>query len=204
MASKAPPPPSSRQPAGVPSGGGGKYVAVAVGLLGLVGAAVAWKTCQKPPEPTVLYIDAAPPPTFAGRNLDDDVPPPAPVEDAAPTTGKKPVATQTASSFGCDAKVCTGSSSPELETALQFRAQQSRRHCYDAALAQDPTLRGKVTIAVRVGSNGQVCSAGVASNEMSSPVVANCAAATFRGVSFPAPKGGCVDVNIPANFVPRQ
>ena len=49
------------------------------------------------------------------------------------------------------------------------------------------------------------CSAGVASNELTSaPGVANCVTGYFRGQSFPSPRGGCVDVNIPINFVPRQ
>ena len=101
-------------------------------------------------------------------------------------------------------KKCGGSTSSEIETALSFRAKQAHR-CYDNALAQDATLRGKVSIAVRIGSNGQACSAGVASNELSSaPSVANCVVGYFRGQVFPSPKGGCVDVNIPINFVPRQ
>ena len=38
----------------------------------------------------------------------------------------------------------------------------------------------------------------------SAPGVANCVVNYFRGQAFPTPKGGCVDVNIPINFVPRQ
>ena len=201
MASKAPPPPSS--PAGVPASGGGKYVVVAIVLLGLIGAAVGWKMCQKPPEQPVVYVDAAPPVATSGRNLDDDVPLPPAIEDAGSDAGKKVVVTQTGTASQCDAKKCMGSASSELETALQFRVKQAHR-CYDNALAQDPTLRGKVTVSVRVGANGQVCSAGIASNEMGSPNVATCVAGYFRGANFPSPKGGCVDTNIPINFVPRQ
>ena len=200
MASKAPPPSS---PAGVPSSGGGKYVVLAVALLGAIGAAVAWKMCQTPPPPPVVNVDAAPPPVPSGRNPEDDIPLPPPVEDAGPDAGKKVVVTQQGSNSQCDAKKCTGSSGSELETALQFRVRQAHR-CYDNALAQDPTLRGKVTVAVRIGANGQVCSAGIASNEMSSQQVAQCVSGYFRGANFPSPKGGCVDVNIPINFVPRQ
>lgn len=176
---------------------------LAVALLGAIGAAVAWKTCQQPPPPPVVYVDAAPPPIPSGRNPDDDVPLPPPVEDAGPEdAGKKTVVTQV-SNNQCDAKKCVGSSSSELETALQFRVRQAHR-CYDNALAQDPTLRGKVTVGVRIGANGQVCSAGIASNEMSSQQVAQCVSGYFRGANFPAPRGGCLDVNIPINFVPRQ
>lgn len=202
MASQ-PPPRSSKAPAGVPSGGSGKYVVVALLLLGVIGGAVVWKLSQKPPEPQVLVIDAAaPPPTFTGRNPEDDVPLPPPVEDAGGDAGRKTVVTQ-GSSNQCDAKKCSGGSTSELETALSFRTRQAHR-CYDNALAQDPTLRGKITLSVRVGSNGQTCSAGIASNEMGSSNVATCVANQFRGATFPAPKGGCVDLNIPINFVPRQ
>jgi hypothetical protein len=177
----------------------------AVVLLGLIGAAVAWKMSQKPPPPPVIYVDAAaPPPPPSGRNLDDDVPPPPPVEDAGPEdAGKKTVVSQGASNNQCDVKKCSGVSSSELETALQFRVKQAHR-CYDNALAQDPTLRGKVTVSARIGANGQVCNAGIASNEMGSQAVASCVSGYFRGASFPAPRNGCVDVNIPINFVPRQ
>ena len=176
---------------------------LAVVILGGIGAAVAWKTCQTPPPPPVIEVDAAPPPIPSGRNPEDDIPLPPPVEDAGPDAGKKVVVTQQGSSNQCDAKKCSGSSGSELESALQFRVRQAHR-CYDNALAQDPTLRGKVTVAVRVGANGQVCSAGIASNEMSSQQVAQCVTGYFRGANFPSPKGGCVDVNIPINFVPRQ
>lgn len=198
MASKAPPPST---PAGVPSSGGAKYVIIAIILLLLIGGAVAWKLTQKPPAPPVL-VDAGPPPNIhSGRNLDDDVPLPPPIEDAGPDSGKKIIIVQT--SNGCDVKKCAGTSGSDLESALGFRVKQAHR-CYDNALAQDPTLRGKMTVTVRVGTNGQVCTANVTSNELGSPQVASCVAGYFRGISVPAPKGGCVDANIPINFVPHQ
>ena len=76
------------------------------------------------------------------------------------------------------------------------------RRCYNQALASDSTLKGHVSIAVRVGSNGAVCSANVASNDMGSSTVANCAANVFRSGSYPAPKGGCKDAVVPLSFVP--
>lgn len=202
MASKPPTP--STAPSGVPSSGSGKYVVLALLLLGGIGGLVVWKMGQKPPEPTVIYVDAGPPaPKVIGRNPDDDVPLPPPIEDAGTDAGKKTVVTQTGNANQCDVKTCTGKTSSELETALQFRVKQAHR-CYDNALAQDSTLKGKITVNVRVGATGQVCSAGIASNEMGSPTVASCVAGYFRGANFPAPKGGCADVNIPINFVPRQ
>jgi hypothetical protein len=198
MAPQAPPP---SRPAGIPPSGNGKYIALALLLLGLVGAVIIWKVTQKPVEPPIVtqIVDAgpAPPPS----HTDDDIPLPPPIEDAGPDAQKKIVYVGLASQ--CDAKKCTGKTSSELEQTLAFRAKQAHR-CYDNALTQDPTLKGKVSIAVRVGANGSVCSAGVSSNDMGSPLVANCVAGYFRSGSFPAPKGGCIDVNVPINFVPRQ
>ncbi len=201
MAPKAPPP-SMRPPAGVPPSGNGKFIALAVLLIGVIAAVIAWRSCQKPADPVVVVTQDAGPLPRPTKSADDDIPPPIPVEDASTDAGKKVIVVFTGNQ--CDAKKCGGSSTSEIETALSFRAKQAHR-CYDNALAQDPTLRGKVSIAVRIGSNGQGCSAGVASNDMSSaPSVANCVAGYFRGQAFPSPKGGCVDVNIPINFVPRQ
>lgn len=83
-----------------------------------------------------------------------------------------------------------------------MRASQARL-CYNQALAQDSTIRGHVSLAVRVGPSGNVCSVGVASNDMSTVAVANCAANKFRNAVYPAPKGGCVDANVPLSFVPQ-
>jgi hypothetical protein len=199
MASKAPQP--SMGPAGVPPSNT-KYIVIAVLLLLLIGAVIVWQVTKKPPEPPPPVFDAGVPSAIpSGRNPDDDVPPPPPVEDAGPDAGKKIIYTHADNQ--CDAKKCTGSASGELETMLAFRVKQSHR-CYDQALAQDATLKGKMSVAVRVGANGQVCNAGVASNEMGSPTVANCVVNYFRGANFPPPKGGCADINIPINFVPRQ
>ncbi len=199
MAPKAPPP-SMRPAAGVPSGGNGKFILLALLLFGGIAVVIYWKTCRTP-EPVVLVRDAGPP-LRPSHNPDEDIPPPITIEDSGVDAGKKTVVVFLGTQ--CDAKRCAGATNSDIETALSFRAKQSHR-CYDNALAQDPTLRGKVSIAVRIGANGTACSASVASNELASaPGVANCVVNYFRGQAFPVPKGGCVDVNIPINFVPRQ
>ena len=182
-----------------PTGGSGKYVAViavlAVGIIGLL----SWRSCQKP-EPVATTVPSAIPSasvTPPDPHI-DDVPPPPEEPDAGPTrtprTGTNPFA-------GCD-KSCNGKSTGDLETALAFRAKQAHR-CYDQALAQDSALKGKVQISVRIAANGNVCSAGVSSNDMGTPSVAQCVANVFRSSGhFPAPKGGCVDANVPISFVP--
>jgi hypothetical protein len=201
MASKAPPP-SLGAPAGVPPSGNGKYIVIAVLLLGLIAGAIVWKLSQKPQTITVL-ADAAPPPPPPPPTRDDDIPLPPPTPDAGEDAGKKPTNSGNWSASMCDAKACTGGKTADLEQALAFRARQGRR-CYDNALASDPTLKGKVSIAVRVGANGTLCSAGVASNELGNANVANCIVNQFRTGSFPSPKGGCADFNVPITLVPRQ
>jgi hypothetical protein len=204
MTPKAPPP-SIRGPTGVPSGGSGKYVAVALLLLlGIVGLIV-WKLKAEPEKPVAVVPsvgNSAPPPPTNPRI--DDIPPPPPVPDAGPDTGAKPVITTSAQGNPCDVKKCSGASTPDLEAALAQRAKQTRV-CYNQALASDSTLQGHVQISVRVAANGTVCSAGVAGNDMGTPVVAQCVASKFRQTAgFPSPKGGCVDTVVPISFVPGK
>ena len=200
-----PPPPSTGAPAGVPPSGNGKFVVIAVLLVGaMIAAGIYLKMCRTtdgPPGPLPV-ADASPPPKPTGRDPNDDIPPPPPSEDAGHDSGQKTTQVWKPDNQ-CGVKKCTGSSSPELEQSLAMRAKQARKPCYDRALEQDQTLRGKVVISVRVGAMGTTCSASVASSELANPAVAACAAGLFRDVTFPAPRGGCADVNIPINFVPR-
>lgn len=192
-------PPSTRAPAGVPSGNGKYIVIVVLLVVGLV-AIIALKFCKsEPPQQPkpIASFDAAPTPH---TNPDDNVPPPPPVETAAAEAGS-PKVTSTGGDL-CAVKTCNGTSTGDLESALAFRAKQAHR-CYDMALAQDNTLKGRIGITVRVASNGNLCRADVANNDMGMPQVAQCVANMFRqSQHFPAPKGGCVDVTVPISFVP--
>jgi hypothetical protein len=193
--------PSSRPPAGVPSSSGNtKYAIIALVLLLGIGALVALRSFSShpaplPPLPSVSVAQSAEPP--ANPKLEDIPPPPPPEEPAeagpAPRIAVSPNA-------GCEAKCSDRYSTPELAQALAIRGQQARR-CYNQALAQDSTLKGHISIAVRVAPSGSVCSVGVNSNDMGTAAVANCAANIFRNNVYPAPKGGCVEANVPLNFV---
>ena len=196
----------SHPPAGVPqSGGNTKYALVAIVLLLGVGGIFAWRSLTNrdetpAPVPTVpsTVASLAPPPN---PKL-DDIPPPPPVEvkpEAGTTGGGVRVVGVPAG--GCEGSCSMKNATPELQGALQARGNQARR-CYNSALSSDSSLRGHVTIAVRIGPGGNVCSAAVAGNDMGSPGVANCAANIFRSASYPAPRGGCVDATVPLSFVP--
>jgi hypothetical protein len=196
-------PPLSRPPAGVPqSGGNAKYAVVAVVLLLAAGGIYAWRTMTNrettaaPPPPMPSLTASAEPPSNPKL---DDIPPPPPPEEK-PEAGAAGPRIVYVPAGGCEA-TCTGTSPPELGQALQVRAGQARR-CYNSALATDSSLRGHVTISVKVAPNGSVCAANVAANDMGSPAVAQCAANIFRNASYPAPHGGCVVATVPLSFVP--
>jgi hypothetical protein len=175
-------------------------------VLGLgLAALVGWKFIGKSSADQAAATAAttppppAPPPTLSRI---DDVPLPPDPEPEAPDAAVAPKAPTTAIN-PCEAKTCAGAMTPELENALAMRAKQAHR-CYDQALATDSTLAGRVAINVRIASNGQICSASVAKNELSNPSVAQCMASTYRKGNFPAPKGGCADVEIPVSLKPGQ
>jgi hypothetical protein len=172
-----------------------------VALLAAIGALIAWLRFSNKPDVV------APPPapsvaaTLAPTNPKlDDIPPPAPPEEKPEGGGPRIIYVP---GGGCEGK-CSGSPPAELAQALQVRATQARR-CYNSALSQDSTLKGHVTLSVRIGPAGNVCSASVASNDMGSAAVANCAANIFRSATgYPSPRGGCVDATVPLSFVPQN
>jgi hypothetical protein len=168
-------------------------------LLLAAGGLYAWRTASNSavpaPSPSVPVADTTP----ANPKL-EDIPLPPPDEER-PEAGPQPRVVYVPSG-GCETK-CTGKAPPELEQALQVRGSQARR-CYNTALAQDSSLKGHVTIGVKIAPNGNLCSANILSNDMGSAGVAACAANIFRAnSSYPAPRGGCVEANVPLAFVPQ-
>jgi hypothetical protein len=187
-----------------PTGGGNaKYAVVAVLLLGGMLGLWLWRSSSDKPQTIVIHAPDANAPTTMHTSDDDDVPPPPPIPDAGPDTGTTRITSNNGGNQAvCNATRCSGIASGDLESALAFRAKQAHS-CYDSALANDSSLKGKIAISVRVASNGQVCNANVASNDMGSAAVAQCVANKFRQTGFfPAPKGGCIDATVPMNFVP--
>jgi hypothetical protein len=204
MTTKAPSPSVVPPP---PTGGEStKIIAVVIVLALGLGGLLLWKNFgAKPPPPIVTPVTSAsvapsaPPPP-----LEDEIPPPPDLPEAGPDTGTRVTSTGPVGPAPgiCEASSCGGTVTQELTTALAFRAKQAHR-CYDTALGQDTSLMGHVKIGVRIASNGQVCSANVASNDLSNPNVASCIANMFRQSGhFPAPKGGCVDANVPISLMP--
>jgi hypothetical protein len=195
--------PSIKSPAGVPpSGSNAKYGIIALFLA--IGLGVALYFMLKKSDSVAQVIPPLPSASGASEVNPrvDDVPPPPPLE-VKPDAGGPNVKYVYVPGGGCEGK-CAGTSPPDLAGALQMRASAARQ-CYNKALAQDPSLKGDVTIAVRVGPAGNVCSANVSANNMGTQAVAQCAANVFRSsAGFPAPKGGCVDATVPMHFVSQN
>lgn len=189
MSASMPPPPQGSST--------GLYVGVAVLLLAGIGF-FAWKSCAPPPPVTVPVTVPTTPPTSTLKI--EDIPLPPPIDAGQPDTGPTTVKYVTGPN-PCDVKDCKGTASDDLASGLQQRARQAHS-CYDRALENDNTLQGRVTLKIKVGSNGAVCGASVVSDELGNAAVANCLASRFRGVSVAAPKGGCVEVSLPINLKP--
>jgi hypothetical protein len=193
--STPPPPPTSTNAA---------YLGVAAVLGVAIVGLIMWKSCGG--KTADLPTPTNPGPASSALNpsqirpTNDVPPPPEDIDAAVEVDAGKPVSAMSAA--GCDMKVCKGNATSEVQGGLQQRARQTRRSCYESALQQDESLKGHVEIAVRVGTNGQVCSASVASNDMGSPGVGQCVANMFRGAHVAPPSGGCVDVKVPISFVP--
>jgi hypothetical protein len=75
------------------------------------------------------------------------------------------------------------------------------RRCYQTGLLSDSTMAGKVVIEAKVGPNGEVMSAGIASNAGLSPAVGQCIAGVVSRATFSAPGGGGATVRVPVTFL---
>jgi hypothetical protein len=186
------------------SGGSGPIIIAAVLMLLLIGGLIVWKvtgssgdTPQPPPTAAVApttppVMDEPPPPP----------PPPPPPEDSAKPDEKEPKKVVSSGASPCS-KVCTGTASGALQSALAGRGAQARG-CYQKALSTNATLQGTMLVSVKVGPGGQVCGASVTNDTLQDPMVKSCVTNHFRASQLPAPEGGCVDVNVPLRFMPKQ
>ncbi|MBN1918808.1 MAG: AgmX/PglI C-terminal domain-containing protein [Verrucomicrobia bacterium] len=175
-------------------------------MLLLIGGMLVFKFSQReaPAAPvpvssssSTASVPASPPPP------PPPPPPPSALDasaDAAAVPAKTPQAKRAVG--GC-AGECDGRETAPLTSALRAKAGQARG-CYERALRQNSMLEGKVNVQVRVGSEGQVCSASVTSDSVRDPAVTSCILQLFRSGRFPPPSHGCLDVNVPMSFVPKS
>ena len=173
-------------------------------MLLMMGGLIYWKLGKETPAPEQPAASTSAAPANTAEQVFEEAPPPPPeiveedaggVELAAAPAKKKP------KKGGCDGP-CKGKVTGTLQAALRARAGYARR-CYERALRQNPTLRGRLTVNVTVGAAGQVCSATISNNTLGDSTVSSCALGAFRGATLPPPQGGCVNTAVPVNFVPK-
>jgi hypothetical protein len=197
-ASSAPPPP--------PKSGSGQFIGAVIVMLLLMGGLIYWKLggSEEKPAPPPVTITSAP----TGPTVDQIVPAPPPpptapvVEDAGVSTTAKKATPGIGTGCGSCGK-CTGEPAPSFTAVLRGRAQQAQR-CYEKALSQQEGLQGRLSVNLCVGVGGGVCGASVGNDSLGSPLVSQCVLNIYRATTFPSPKNGCVDAQVPLNFLPEK
>jgi TonB family protein len=76
------------------------------------------------------------------------------------------------------------------------------QYCYGNELKRDPTLRGKLVVAITVDAAGEVIEATVVQNSIGSPRLAECALSQIREWHFPAIAEGVTAFQAPFVFTP--
>lgn len=180
------------------SGGGGRWLLVVAGVMvaAVVGLLV-FKSSGDPDAPSEQAPTSAPPPKPAPVTAEPPPPPPPPEAEPEPEP-TKPQARPAPKNTGCSGE-CQGDVTPEITRILTGKARQARS-CYNRALAQNSALSGSLMVAVRIGPRGEVCSSSVVNDTLGDSSVPRCVLQRFRTGSFPKPRGGCVDVQVPINF----
>lgn len=181
------------------------FIAATVVMLLASGGLIWWKFAGSSSTEPVAATAATP--SFEERTRDEPLPPPPPpppeeqpsASAAAATVANAPVR----SGKSACPNTCDGEASAALKTALAGRGGAGRR-CYEKALSQNPLLKGRMTMHVRVGTNGSVCAASVTRDELHDPGLTNCILGVFRSSMLPSPTNGCVEADVPLNFVPNK
>lgn len=194
MSSTVPPPPKS---------GAGGYLVLSAVMLAAMGGLVFWKMNGEETEVIEETKTSAAHTEEPAPILDAAPPPPPPEEEVEPEPekpeAKKPVSS---GSSGCSG-ACEGTLTAAGTSALRAKGGQARG-CYNRALRQNATLSGKLSLQLRIGPSGNVCSLQVTQDTLGDAAVTACVTQMYRAGKFPAPEGGCVDAQVPLSFVSSQ
>jgi TonB family protein len=94
-------------------------------------------------------------------------------------------------------------SNASLLTVIQ-RYSAGIQYCYSTELKHDPTLRGKLVVAITVAANGQVTEATVIQNSTGSSQLAACALSQIREWRFAPIASGVTAFHAPFVFTPPE
>lgn len=186
------PPPPKRSSSGA-------FIWASVLMVLVMGGLFVWKALRDEPAPAPAPTHSAPTP--AAPTFEAAPPPPPPIDSADAGSPVKKVVHKKGGGGGCSGE-CSGSDTGALRAALAATGARAQG-CYERGLRQNPNLQGKLMVRVRVGPNGDVCSAGLASDGLGDPGVTTCVLQKFQAGSYPAPANGCVDIQVPLRFEPK-
>ena len=110
-----------------------------------------------------------------------------------------------APSIRAGAAVVTGSLSKEVIRRIVRRHTNEVRACYEARLAADPTLAGKIVVRFVLDAGGHVVAVSIAESTFPDTAVETCIANAVRAWTFPAvPGGGSASITYPFELSPAQ
>lgn len=88
-----------------------------------------------------------------------------------------------------DASVDEGLTKEEVAKVIHSHLNEIR-YCYESAIANDPSLAGKILVGFKISSLGRVTSADAEENTMQSRIVSGCLVTKLKNWKFPEPRGG--------------
>lgn len=116
-----------------------------------------------------------------------------------------PVLTTTAPPLGVRGDATTGAlvTSAPVQNAERTIAglRPGFRRCYNTGLATDPTMSGKIVLAVKLDPNGDVVRIDKVDGSGLSSAVESCITARAKQATFDAPGGSGATIQIPVTFV---
>lgn len=196
--------PMSAAPGGTPKGGGSAGVIIGVILLLGAAGAILFYVNRKDTTPQTIPSaqPSAPASTTAAPETTLDLPP----IDLPKDAGVEDTGPKTASTGGGGGNACScgqsGSITDEIKQAAAARGGTAKK-CYQSALEGNEGLAGDMTVLVRIGPNGEACSASIVSDTTGSSKLQQCVRLKMAAGGYPRPKGGCVDVKVPVVFKPK-
>ena len=131
------------------------------------------------------------------------------VEGTLVAIGGLSAAEPAAAGGGADGAVGSGSAPGVYRSTASLLAVVQKyaagiQYCYGNELKHDPSLAGKLVVAITVSASGRVTEATVVQNTVRSQALSACALSQIREWRFPAIEGGATTFQAPFVFTPPR